>query len=454
MRCLPVHRCRICVGFGGAGVGMGLALLISSSALAFVAPHTHINSDRAVQAFDELQARFWNASAGRFDSSIWWQQANAIEAVVNLALRQPATRPAVEQVIASAFNATSNATRGRTNKGVDLTFSGYFDDEEWWGLAWLRAYNLTGNVSYLARSREVFDDLATRAWSNTSCGGGVCWQASPDPADMVGCYKNAITNELFLTHAAQLALVYKARCATSAGPRADCDSANHTTTWVRAQLDWVLKSGMINGSNLVNDGLDTFDNHAEVCLNNRHTAYTYNQGVILSGLAYAWQLFPEQLELLQTASRIVTATFASSLVHAGTKVLRDMSEPTSTPLGNLYLGGPGADGLQFKSVFVRHLAYFLDVIDHAGPQAEQAVRAAGGAMADWRLAIQENADSIWSRAACAEPGPTSAGSTARTPALFGYLWRGPCSYAFAGPSATTQVGAIDVFTAAMAPSSL
>ena len=57
-------------------------------------------------------------------------------------------------------------------------------------------------------------------------------------------------------------------------------------------------------------------------------------------------------------------------------------------------------------------------------------------------------------AACAEPGPTSAGSTARTPALFGYLWRGPCSYAFAGPSATTQVGAIDVFTAAMAPSSL
>ena len=43
---------------------------------------------------------------------------------------------------------------------------------------------------------------------------------------------------------------------------------------------------MINGSFLVNDGLDTFTNHESVCLNNRHTAYTYNQGVILSGFGY------------------------------------------------------------------------------------------------------------------------------------------------------------------------
>ena len=84
-------------------------LLISS---AFVAPPP-TESDRAVQAFDELQSRFWNATAGRYDSSIWWQQANAIEAVANLALKQPATQPAVELIIASAFKATSNATIGR-----------------------------------------------------------------------------------------------------------------------------------------------------------------------------------------------------------------------------------------------------------------------------------------------------------------------------------------------------
>ena len=79
------------------------------------------------------------------------------------------------------------------------------------------------------------------------------------------------------------------------------------------------------------------------------------------------------------------------------------------------------------------------MLDAAGPPAHEAVRAAGGAPDEWRRAIGENADSVWTRAACAEPEPTGAGSTARTPALFGYLWRGPCSYAFAGPSATTQV---------------
>eukprot|EP00966_Prymnesium_polylepis_P064987 1507748-Prymnesium_polylepis.1 len=31
---------------------------------------------------------------------------------------------------------------------------------------------------------------------------------------------------------------------------------------------------MINGSYLINDGLDTFTNHEATCLNNRHTAYT------------------------------------------------------------------------------------------------------------------------------------------------------------------------------------
>ena len=83
----------------------------------------------------------------------------------------------------------SNSTVGRCNIGVDRTFSGYFDDEEWWGLAWLKAYDLTQNATYLRRSQAVFDDLATRSWSDTSCGGGVCWQASKDPKDMFNCYK-------------------------------------------------------------------------------------------------------------------------------------------------------------------------------------------------------------------------------------------------------------------------
>ena len=103
---------------------------------------------------------------------------------------------------------------------------------------------------------------------------------------------------------------------------------------------------------------------------------------------------------------------------AGTKVPRDhVGAPPLLPcntLGTLYAGGPGVDGLQFKPVFVRHLAYLLDDLDHAGPcagqQAEAAVRSAGGRGRRIGGSPSMKTDSSVSRAACAEPGPTSAGT--------------------------------------------
>lgn len=144
---------------------------------------------------------------------------------------------------------------------------------------------------------------------------------------MASCYKNAITNSLFLTHAAQLALQYRAL--------GQPGKAAWAASWASKQLGWLLGSGMINGSWLVNDGLDTFGTHPEVCLNNRRTAYTYNQGVVLSGLAYTGVL-SNSTQQLALAARIVQAVFGSSLVHAGTHILREMAEPAQLPLPNLY----------------------------------------------------------------------------------------------------------------------
>ena len=39
-----------------------------------------------------------------------------------------------------------------------------------------------------------------------------------------------------------------------------------------------------------------------------------------------------------------------------------MGEPLSAPLPSLYDGAPGADGLQFKAAFVRHLGYLLEAL--------------------------------------------------------------------------------------------
>ena len=46
----------------------------------------------------------------------------------------------------------------------------FFDDMEWWGLAWLRAYDLFGENVYLKRSKQIVDTVWRWGWDNEKCG--------------------------------------------------------------------------------------------------------------------------------------------------------------------------------------------------------------------------------------------------------------------------------------------
>lgn len=85
----------------------------------------------ALASFRELQQRFWDPEVGLWQSSLWWQNANTLEALANLARRVPRVADDVVPLIATVFNATANETVGRCDQGVNLMFSGYFDDEDW-----------------------------------------------------------------------------------------------------------------------------------------------------------------------------------------------------------------------------------------------------------------------------------------------------------------------------------
>jgi hypothetical protein len=83
----------------------------------------------ARQTVDALHTEYWSEKDGWWMSSMWWQTANTVEAVANYALLVPSARPGIALTLEAVFNATSNDTVGRCDAGVDLTFSGYFDDE-------------------------------------------------------------------------------------------------------------------------------------------------------------------------------------------------------------------------------------------------------------------------------------------------------------------------------------
>jgi len=109
------------------------------------------------------------------------------------------------------------------------------------------------SIVFLTAQRDV--DFMWR-YRDDVCGGGLWWTVDRD-------YKHAITNELFVQAAAQLA--------QRLGDRGSIYFERAVSVW-----NWFEASGMINNELLVNDGL-----HTATCRNNGDTAWTYNQGVLL-----------------------------------------------------------------------------------------------------------------------------------------------------------------------------
>jgi len=111
--------------------------------------------------------------------------------------------------------------------------------------------------------------------------------------------------------------------------------------WANREWEWFAATGMINAAGLVNDGL------TDDCRNNDQTAWTYNQGVILGGLAEMFEITGDDTYLTQ-AETIADAAIAELVTAGGI-----LSEPCE----------PDCDGnaSQFKGIFMRNLARLHEV---------------------------------------------------------------------------------------------
>jgi predicted alpha-1,6-mannanase (GH76 family) len=303
--------------------------------------------------------------AGLWQTTGWWNAANALMAVIRY------THHTGDQAYAEVIRTTFTAARHRRADFINW----FFDDSAWWALAWVAAYDLTGEDRYLDAARTVFAH-SRGGWDDT-CGGGVWWNQERT-------YKNAITNELFLTLAA---LLHQ----RTPGDR-------DYRSWALRAWEWLHASGMIGPGGLVNDGLTA------ACANNGGTTWTYNQGVILGGLAALYQITGDPAYLRQGE---VIADAALSTLTGPPGIL---AEPCET-------AGCNGDQTQFKGIFVRYLHEFCR---HSGKPA-------------YRAFIVANADSVWDNDRNAAD-------------QFGLRWGGP----FDKADASRQSSALEVLTAAAA----
>lgn len=358
--------CALCLAPAACGSGTVVAASVSTNASTYL--------EQAALAAQSLQS-WYNASTGLYAApSGWWNAANAITSLVNF--EHVANDATYVPVIANTFAKAQTGSTGHPN-----FTNTYYDDTGWWGLAWIDAYDLTGNPAYLSMAETIFTYM-TGGWDTATCGGGIWWNTTHT-------YKNAITNELFLTMAAKLA--NRTTGTASAG----------YLSWAQKEWTWFLASGMINASGLINDGLN--DSNPSACKNNSGIVWSYNQGVVLGGL----------VELSQATSDPTLLTQAQSIANA---VLSPNSGLLTSSGILVDHGVSGSDAPQFKGIFLRNLMALY----------------AAAPVAQFKSFADANADSIW----------TNDNNATR----FGALWQGPVDTT----DATRQTSALEALIAAAA----
>lgn len=244
-------------------------------------------------------------------------------------------------------------------------------------------------VPAFAHRARIFYDLASRGWDTELCGGGMLWNNHMLP------YKNAITNQLYISAAIGMYLYFPGD--SNSSPFISYKHTNNEATDTKfdterqhgpynslhlsdavTAYDWLKNSGMTNDAGLYIDGfhIHNYGVNGTIgtgkCDEPDEIVWTYNQGVILSGLRGLWEA-TGNISYLEDGHRLVRNVIAAT----GWKLY---SEPHVPPPSDLFgrwkwygLGRAGVledgcdasgtcnqDQQTFKGIFFHHLTLFCE----------------------------------------------------------------------------------------------
>ena len=264
-----------------------------------------------------------------------------------------------------------------------------YDDMLWVVLGWLEAIkfiklhsSLHYTASYdknatwyasqfipqYAHRARLFYDLSSRGWDTSLCGGGMIWNPYLAP------YKNAITNELYIAASISMYLYFPGDSDSSPFlahtglPPVKAHDVRFLDNAVEA-YQWLKNSNMKNEYGLYVDGFHITgwrggkngSNGTEKCDLKDEKVYTYNQGVILSGLKGLWEATGTRVYLEDGHELVRSVIRATGWEHRGTErqylwaglgrggVMEELCD---------WRGSCSQNGQTFKGIFFHHLTLF------------------------------------------------------------------------------------------------
>ncbi|KAI2603851.1 glycoside hydrolase family 76 protein [Hypoxylon fragiforme] len=248
-------------------------------------------------------------------------------------------------------------------------------------------------VSAFAHRARVFWDLASHGWDTTLCGGGMIWNPRLLP------YKNAITNELFIAASISMYLNFPGdnNPAPFYGVRNPDEPTPNPGTgpkdakYLKAAVEaykWLIDSNMTDSQGLFIDGFhisgynDSGNNNTK-CDERNTMVFSYNQGVLLTGLRGLWEATGAPSFLSDGHKLIRNVINASGYDLASDTIIDDLSTLKSDHLPKWHgLGRAGImedtcdasgtcsqDGQTFKGIFFHHLTAFCERLVMPSPES-------------------------------------------------------------------------------------
>lgn len=215
-----------------------------------------------------------------------------------------------------------------------------------------------------AHRARLFYGLASAGWDVSLCEGGMIWSPYLTP------YKNAITNELYISASVGMYLYHPGDVIDSpfvAESTSASDGYPHDPIHLQAAIEgykWLKNSNMTGENGLYGDGFhirgweSVHRPGTRQCDILNTMVYTYNQGVILSGLRGLWlatgseEYLRDGHELVQKVIQATGWPNKDNKVWAGLGrggVMEDTCDSS---------GSCSQDGQTFKSIFFHHFTEF------------------------------------------------------------------------------------------------
>ncbi|OJD12808.1 hypothetical protein AJ78_06649 [Emergomyces pasteurianus Ep9510] len=306
-----------------------------------------------------------------------------------------------------------------------------------------------------AHRARLFYDLASHGWDTSLCNGGMVWSPYLEP------YKNAITNELFISASIGMYLYFPGDDIDSpllsdsspSGMVSEPHNPAHLNSAITAYA-WLRNSSMTGANGLYGDGFhiqgwrDKSNPGTRKCDVLDTMVYTYNQGVVLSGVRGLW-----------------LATGAKFYLEDGHHLVENVIEATGWPdkssqtwhgLGRAGVleeacdssGSCSQNGHTFKGIFFHHFAEFCRPLSK---DEEQYLSSSIRGKRTAKQAESQRQDYEWHQEKCSSyyfwvaHNANASYVTKDESGKFGMWWGKPYPYQNLNPTQTSPLpdGAVD-----------